>query len=509
MLDTKSHNISIFFLIMFSLIPFRGLSQFRDLETGDTSSYFVRQVLWFSEGKVYPVWSPFDSILGGSLLNFTKDPHLMNNSIRIFSAVIVTILAYLIISLFLSKTVAFFLTLTLSLNPMFFDALYHIHVESCILPLTAIYLYLKGRDQSNLFLSLGILLASAILSRNEYILIPVTIFALALGSSLRKRETSKTQVAYNSAKDYLGTLIAFSTILFVSAKSAINLSDNVLSFRAKSNLNFCQLYADYVVKNDRSWNGNPWLECNQLMLQTFDRKDLSFLEAFFSNPAEVIKMVFYHLTLIPSTFELLLTGRYSGFRNPDFISHEVLTGLFFFTIPVFIFTVMGFHAIFTSNSNSIKSQQVTKLKYVAISQLFLTFAITATNLPRPEYLFLPWVIALIGLGKFIETKVNSTVQKKMLPFITPALLIITLTFPHYSPSYQNAFSGVGQNNLKALREAEREIVSRNLIGLNLQIVSKYPDQSLCDYLTLRVGKCEVVGLKDYVPKEDFVSIVLS
>src|SRR5213593_5303923 len=69
----KSAWFSYATIILLQLKVSWGMSEYRDLTFGDTSSYFVNAYKWFTTGLAPITWSPLYSCFYGGLLNVSSD----------------------------------------------------------------------------------------------------------------------------------------------------------------------------------------------------------------------------------------------------------------------------------------------------------------------------------------------------------------------------------------------------------------------------------------------------
>jgi hypothetical protein len=480
-----SHSLIQNMLVVFlSLFQMRGIWEYKDLEAGDTSSYFVNQIEWYKTLKVNPIWSPFDSIFGGSLNWVTDDPLAINMIIRLTSVAVMSVLVLNILRIIFNPFLAFFLALFWVFNPIVFDAMYQIHINSILVALLATYIFLQKEDYRNVILGISMMISAAVLSRNEYIVIVLgmvlTIFVATKKNAISLKSREKFLPKEQSV--VAGLILTFTTALLVF-RSSINFNQASSMFSEKTKLNFCQVYADYVVRIEKNWNGSQWTECHGLLIDRFNNQNINLAEAFFSNPIAVIKMILWHFSLLPSTFEILITGKYSGLGNPDYISHPVVPGLFMITIPIFVFMIFGFRRKFTSIAGNITEN----ILFIKISALMIgisgmTLLVVITNIPRPEYLYFMLLIILIGIGWAIEAIKIPKALKITLPLISGAIITQSILFPTFNPNYVNDLTGIGQPLLNDFRSAQKLVIRKKLEGKPILIVSKNGYGDLCRYL---------------------------
>jgi len=105
--------------------------------------------------------------------------------------------------------------------------------------------------------------------------------------------------------------LACAVLLCVVAywRSVVHFPELSAGLQDKHTVNMCQIYAFGFQQRSSAWGGNPWLDCQTLMQETFGKGLPSFAEMLSANPAAVIKHLLWNLSLIPNGLELLLFRR--------------------------------------------------------------------------------------------------------------------------------------------------------------------------------------------------------
>lgn len=498
-LDRSYYYVAILIGVIFSKL--RNINQFRDLEAGDTSSYFVNQLKWFQTLRINPIWSPLDSILGGTLQILTSNAYTINLCVRIITITTISILIFLIFSRILTKEISLLLSIFFTINPIYFDAMYQIHIESLVMAFCGILLYFLSKNDKNFWLAISIILSSGLLARNEYLLLGISIVLIT--AFLKRRSREKNLFSYQNFRNSRGIVslsILISTMVFLVARSSVSFHESKILLSRKNSLNFCQVYADYALRFEKSWTGNQWTECQTLMQKIFNHTEPTIFVAFFNNPIAVCKMILVHIFLIFSSLELLLTGKYSGLGNPDYINHPVNHWLFIMTTPLIYMGISGFIIILRNYEiKTIHPSIAIRVKVLIISVFLFTLAVSIGNPPRPEYLYFLSLVFLLGIGIWLQEVLipKVKVSNKVLIISGVTVLVINIFNPFYNSSYQNALTGLGQPLRSDYERIIQIIESDNLVGKPIAIYSKRGFGELCSYIFDTNPKCVSLLLSEY------------
>jgi len=155
--------------------------KFRDLTTGDTSSYFVDAYRWYEHFHVNFVWSPLYTAFYGLILQATHGDVLQAT---IFHRVIIVMLAAMgVLSLMRSlmpAALALLIAAWWAVLPINFNTLYEVHLFG-LLPILVAWLAVAMRDTPWTWAwALAILFASTFLMRNEDV-VALAVFAAICG----------------------------------------------------------------------------------------------------------------------------------------------------------------------------------------------------------------------------------------------------------------------------------------------------------------------------------------
>ena len=299
-----------------------GIWQFRDLTSGDTSSYFVNAYGWYERWSNSIAWSPLYTAFYGSFLYFSRDAYVVTTAHR---AVIVLLLALLVLALMrrlLPPPFAWFITAWWVVLPINFNALYEVHLFA-VIPVVIAYLAILGKTSCwRRGAAIGILFASSLLVRNELIVAAILLGGMALPWEVVKgakrvnalpRRRREYLLAYGVPLVLAGLL----TLLFYSG-AHVKFPGLWSGLKAKHTMNACQVYAFGYKQRNPDWQKSPWTQCRELMLETFGKADVSMGEAFRRNPRALLEHFQWNLSLVPNGVQVLLFNATSGKTNPDY-----------------------------------------------------------------------------------------------------------------------------------------------------------------------------------------------
>src|SRR4051794_7932402 len=152
-----------------------GMWLYRDLTTGDTSSYFTRAYLWFTSFQGNILWSPLYTSFYGTMLFGT---HNVYGATILHRIVIVMLAAVGVLALMrrvASPGIALLVALWWLVLPINFETLYEVHLFSLLPMLLVLIIAASGRGPLYRGIVLALLAATTILVRNE-VIIPLAVF---------------------------------------------------------------------------------------------------------------------------------------------------------------------------------------------------------------------------------------------------------------------------------------------------------------------------------------------
>jgi hypothetical protein len=374
---------------------------YRDLTSGDTSSYFLDAASWIHGLRDDIVWSPLYTNFFGTTAAAAGDvPRaVMLHRVLIVLAAAVLVLAFL--RIFLEPGLALFFAMWWVFLPPAFSVEYEVHLFGLlpILGAAIVAFHVPGRRGRGI--AFAILLGTTLLLRNE-MLIATILFGLAIlvveirGRGGRVRGDS-VFVAYAVPVIVVGLL--FAGAYWRSFDRQVR-----VSFQAKQNLNLCQVYAfSYQQRHPQSFRGNPFIDCAPLMQRTFGRPMPSFLQATIANPGAMARYAAWNLRLLPSGLQVGLFDATSTGDTPGYFPvrrHRVYALLL--SLVMLAVLVAGAFAV-RRDWQYWRREWLPSRSWstgVWLSVAVTTLVVALTQRPRPEYIYglSVGLIALTGLA---------------------------------------------------------------------------------------------------------------
>ena len=289
--------------------------KFKDLTSGDTSSYFSDATWWTHGLHDNILWSPLYTDLWGTLLAIFGNVY---TTLMVHRVAIVLCAALLVLALMrrlLGPSLGLLVAVWWTVLPPDFNVEYEAHLFS-FLPLVVAVLVL-ARSQSSYARGavLGLLLAETVLLRNEQIITTVLLVAAIVVAE--RRTTPQPSRTYLRA---YGVPLLIAALLIGGSywRSEIQGSEVVAGFRAKQDLGFCQAYTFNYEQRHPSYTANAFTECSPLMQQTFGSPLPSQLSAAIANPRAVAAFMGWNAVLFGSGLQVSLFGATGTGDDPDY-----------------------------------------------------------------------------------------------------------------------------------------------------------------------------------------------
>jgi hypothetical protein len=419
----------------------------------------------------------------GSFLHLSADAYVVTIAHRLTIIILLAVLVLALMRQLLPAGIAWLMAAWWVALPVDFDAVYEVHLFA-IIPMIAALLVVGlkpgpwGRGWG-----IAILLAAAVLMRNELLLATGGIAALALGWEFSGRRRGERSVI-GILKPY-GVPLLFAVLLILLAFARASDRHEIReALDAKNRLNMCQAYAIGYQQRHPDWKGSPWTDCGQLMTKMYGRPEPSFVEALRANPRAMLGHFSWNVGLIPSSLQVLLFSATSG--NVTFDGIPVVTKS---SLALVLSALVG--AILMAGGILLyRDRDRWPLKgrgWVWIGLLLLALMVilgAVVERPRPEYMFSLGLLTRAAFGACLVAIANRFPAVKQLAFALPAviLLLILLVPMHY---HTPPFSA-GRGLLKSYRRLEpfQELIEKPNTGL---VSLRWPSE-LCSYLG-KFGSC--------------------
>ena len=423
-----------------------GLWLYKDLESGDTTYYFMNATMWHTRGLTVFSWSPLYTTFFGSMFNLSNDAYAATIAHRLVLVLSLALLVLALLRRLLSPLIAWLMAVWWVVLPINFDAVYSVHLFAMI-PILLACLAVAwcgsrwipgslGRGGC-----LGILFGSAVLMRNE-LAIPFAFFGAAcvIYEIRSRREIGRRRLFWKLCHYCVPVLLAAGLSLFFYMRASDRGSIKAVMWD-KHTLNVCQIYASGYRQRHPEWINNPWTECQGLMEKTFGKPQLPLTEAVLRNPGAMFEHFAWNFSLLPNGVQILLFNAMSGTVNPDYLPVHIAR----FPVLAASFLLAGIWILGLVRSPLRWTYWWERIQPRAwIWMALFSFApmcafIVATQRPRPSYLFSLSVLIMAITGLLVESVLGPAVlsrSKTFAPLIVAAVLIVTPRY-YYNSEHQS------------------------------------------------------------------------
>jgi hypothetical protein len=204
--------------------------------------------------------------------------------------------------------------------PINFDTLYEVHLFTVIPVMCAAVVILGKPGPWRRGASLGLLLATGLLMRNELLLSAALLAAMLLFVTIWRARHSQAQSLFNvrSAAAYVVPVAGVLLVTALYYRHASDAGSISAVLERKHTLNICQTYAFGYQQRHEDFNKSPWTECQELMSRVYGKPEPPLTEALIRNPRAMVEHFVWNVSLIPSGLQVLLLNVTSGGVNPDY-----------------------------------------------------------------------------------------------------------------------------------------------------------------------------------------------
>ena len=409
-----------------------GLWLYKDLESGDTASYFLCARLWHALGITTFTWSPLYTIFYGSMLNLSSDAYAATMAHRLVMVLSLSVLVLALMRRLLAPQIAWLVAAWWVVLPINFDALYAVHLFA-VIPILLAYLVLCWwPDSWGRGACLGILLVTAALMRNE-LAIPCAVFAaacLVYEIRARRRATVAAPIWRLLSHYSVPCILAAALSVFCYLRT-VDRANVMSGLRSKHTLNICQVYAFGYLQRHPEWTKNPWTECQELMQKTFGKPEPSLSEAFVRNPRAMLEHFAWNFSLAPNGLQVLLFNAMSGKVNPDYVTvHIARIPALIASLLLALIWIFGMARI-RNRWAYWRARWIRPRIWIWVAMFSvasMSVFIIATQRPRPSYLFSLSVLLMALTGLCVQAILGPVLLSRWKPltaFIMAALLIVT------------------------------------------------------------------------------------
>ena len=299
-----------------------GMWLYRDLTSGDTSSYFITAVLWFEDFRDHILWSPLYTSFYGEMLRITHSVYGATNLHRIVIVFAAAIGVLALMRQLMSPGMALLIALWWTVLPINFETLYEVHLFSLLPMLVVLNLACRATRPLHCGIILALLLVITALVRNETSIVLVVFAAFCVYEELSQPFCAKPKSKMwwrERAVGYAAPLaIAVALIAGAYDWSIVKYPKTSLAAERKHTLNMCQVYAFGYSQRYPEYTSSPWTECQPLMKATFGADEPSLFEMLKANPSATLKHFAWNGSLVVYGFQVALFNATSGSVNPDY-----------------------------------------------------------------------------------------------------------------------------------------------------------------------------------------------
>ena len=447
------------------------------------------------EGAFYPLYH----VLWGSMQWFVSDPYAVTILHRVLIALGTTALFLAVMRRLLTPAIAWALALWWATLPIAYDVLYEIHLFGALAGLAIALVALRWSGLAGRATVFGLLLASAILVRNENIVAAAVFGAVWLGYELWRarrgvRPSWRTLAAAGAAP-----LVAFAVLLALVSWRNAGPRSVFSELSRKHQVNICQVYAQGLWQSGDVRAENPHAQCDVYTQEDFGQRFPSLTQAIAENPGAIARHFGRNAGLVPAGLEIDFFnekfGSVSDASNPDYIpiqrgSWLVLAG----SIAIVLVIAAGAVLIWIDRrrwwNEWLRSRAWGWLALGAMGSSALYAALMTR--PRPSYMFPLGILIFAALGmSLVAIAARLGVPKRARAVIPPLAVAALILIPsHYRDGYSNPQIGPGERLKTAVSRLEP--YRSELEGTDHGLLAVYPATGACEYVG-RDRPCEAVS----------------
>jgi hypothetical protein len=480
-----------------------GMWLYRDLTTGDTSSYFVTAIRWFERFETNILWSPLYTSFYGQTLFATHSVYGATTLHRIIIVVAAAVGVLALMRCMLSPGLALLVALWWTILPINFETLYEVHLFALLPMLIVLIVASSGTTPAHRGVILALLLGITVLVRNETSVVLAVFAGFCVFEEVAQPFGKEPRTAVWWRERIAGytipLLLVSAVIVFCYARSTIKYPDISTAAQLKHTLNMCQVYAFGYAQREPNFTASPWTECMPLMKQTFGSELPTLFEMLKANPTATFVHFFWNLSLALNGFQVALFNAMSGTVNPDYASvHGEQWYATLLSVIATLVLVGGGWRLW-SNWSTLRETLIER-RYLVVILVGLACAaclIIMTQRPRPSYLFAfsVCIMGLVGMSADLLTR-RFTRQVNIAGLLTGVAILVFL--PYYQ--FDHLSSRPLYTNLTRLQPYQSQLAGRE----NKILIGDYAGE-LSNYLrfkTTSVGQSDP-GVELSFPARDY------
>jgi hypothetical protein len=410
--------------------------RYADLTNGDTSYYFTGAASWAHGLQENIVYYPLYDALWGTILAVVHNVYAATIIQRV---VIVFAVALLVLALgraLLGPAVGFVLAAWWVVVPANYDPLYEVHLLGAAPILVTLLVVARMPRRQGLGIAVAILLASAVLVRNELLLVAALLAGALVVYELRVRRTNRLTRSV-CLRAYVAPLaVALLVIAGAYARSYVQGNTAWGELVAKEELNFCQDYAaSFQEHHPSEFVGNPFTSCTPLMVTTFGRSNPTLLEALAANPGAVAGFAAENTRLLPGGLQVSMFGATSFTQAPGFGPPVTEGSIYALVLAVLVIAGVVAAVIVAARGGALSLRRAPpelRWIWVAVASIAVaTYVVVLTTRPWAEYMYGLTICAFLVVGWALLTLVRRVGAASLLAAFA---LVLAVTLAVVIPS---------------------------------------------------------------------------
>jgi len=420
------------------------LWEFRDLTSGDTSSYFLNALEWHRIGTTQLAWSPLYTSFYGSLLHFSNDAFVVTTAHRVVIIIALAILVLAVMRRLLPYGLAWLAAAWWVVLPINFDALYEVHQFALIPALLAVLVVSSKPTPLARGISGAILAATTLLMRNELAVATALWLLVCLAYEWRRQSergiAASLQTLRKVAFAYGVPMILTGMLVLWCADRASDLPMLDQALQRKHTLNICQTYAFGYQQRHTDFPKSPWIECQQLMQRVYGQPEPSLTQALSRNPGAMAEHFLWNVRLLPYGLQMLFFNAAPTAVTPDYVL--VPRGgswLWIATLLVCALTAAGVVRLWVHRVHWWEYWLHDRIWGFILLGFFgvVALIVAITQRPRPSYLFAAGIglKATVLLLLYVLTAKYWKPRATAILFAFTAAAVLLWTRPYYPAEY--------------------------------------------------------------------------
>jgi hypothetical protein len=419
-----------------------GMWQFRDLTSGDTSSYFINVSRWFESGSTPIAWSPLYISFYASLLHLSHDAFVVTTLHRWITVIALAILVLAVMRRLLPPDLAWFMAGWWVILPINFDALYEVHLFAVIPVLCAALVILGKPGPWRHGVALAMMVGAALLMRNELLLAAGVLAGVMLCAIVWhvKYAPVRSRLNINAVLAYTIPLLFVCLLTAYFYRHASDARDLRAVLDRKHTLNICQTYAFGYQQRHSDFTKSAWTDCQELMTRIYGDPEPSLVNALRRNPSAMLEHFLWNLSLVPNGIEILLFNVSFGKVNPDYAPVTRSWIALPCTLALLAIAAAGSIRLFRNRrqwwDEWLKARAWGWLLLILVG--CVTMGVMISQRPRPSYMFSLGILLRAAIGMFLLVILSKPSWRGRMVEAFPivAVLAIMIVPSYYAAEYK-------------------------------------------------------------------------